>query len=255
MFNRPQPNPTTPIPILIAATVELYVRTFRPLFVMAAVIAFIPALMGLLIQPGTVAPSFLWSVVRAGVEIAGYSAVLWRADVLQRGGEHAGAGTTVSRAIGAAIVFGPRYFAGTFALGALIGIALTPVTFLLLPFAVFVLVRLSLYWPAVVLEKRSVSGAFARSWRLVAGRWLRTFAFEFVFAAPILGVVTLITVVVVQAGVPSLGLLVVNVLISAFVVPLLSIMVMVVFEDYASASEQAPVRPLEGGPPTDDTPR
>ena len=258
MFNRSPsnpPTPTTPIPVLLGIIVQLYRRLFKPLFVMAGVIAFVPAVLTLVWQPGSGGAVFLWGVALFAIEIAGYSAVMWRADALKRGEQQNVAGSTASAAFSAVLVFGPRYFAGSFLLATIVGLTITPATLLLLPVAVFVVVRSSLYWPVVVLEKRSVFGAFTRSWQLTAGRWWRTFGLELVLAGPV-GVGFLLTAfVVVNSGLPLLPQLVVNIVVSATVVPLLTVMSMVLLEDYARAAAGTPPQQrLDDRPPTDDAP-
>ena len=257
MFNRPPSNPTTPttpIRILLSVIFQLYRQLFRPLFAMTAVIAFVPAILSLLWQPGSDGAAFLWAVVLFAVEAAGYSAVMWRADALKRGGAQRVAGSTASGAISAVLVFGPRYFAGSFLLSIVVGLMVNYLRPLLLPLALFVVVRSSLYWPVVVLEKRSVLGAFTRSWQLTAGRWWRTLGLELVFMGPVFVGGLLILLLVVNAGLPLLPLLVVNILVSATVVPLLTLMTMALLEDYARASDGTPPAQLDDRPPTGDEP-
>ena len=255
MFNRPPPNPTTPIPILIAATVQLYLRTFKPLFVTAAPIALVLSTVGamLLPQPDIERPETLFrvlfaSVILQAVSVGVLSVVLWRAALLHRGEP-----SSLTAALASVLVFGPRSFAGAMLLSVPPFIlAASPLALPALALTVFVWIRASLYVPAVVLENRSISGAFARSWRLIEGRWRRTFLLELIVGAPIIAVTFAIAAPLADAAAPVM--IAVDTLVTGVVASFVSVFGLLLFEDYARASAETPPRQLDDRPPTDGDP-
>ena len=257
MFNRPPPNPTTPIPILLAATVQLYRRTFKPLFVTAALIAVVLSTLGVMLvpqpdieRPETLLRVLFASVILQAVSIGALSAVLWRAALL-----HRGEASSLKAALLSVLVFGPRCFAGGMLLSVPLFVLLGSAGALLLPavaLTVFVWIRASLYVPAVVLENRSIAGAFARSWRLIEGRWGRTFLLELIVVVPIVAVTFAIAAPLAGAAAPVT--IAVDVLSTGVVVPFLSVFGLLLFEDYARAAAGTPPRQLDDRPPTDGEP-
>ena len=291
MFNRPPPDPTTPIPILIAATVRLYVRTFRPLFVMAALIALVFTVAGEVLlprpdveQPETTLgspdlqeredvgetvveeevrevdlPALFASVILDAVSIGVLSVVLWRAALLHRGEP-----SSLAAALAVVPVFAPRCFAGAMLLNVPLFIANASASalavgsggvqaLLALALSVFVLVRTSLYVPAVVLEDRSIAGALVRSWRLVEGRWMRTFLLQLVVGIPIFAVT--LAIAVASAGSSAPVIVAVEAVATGVSVPFLSVFGLLLFEDYVRAPDGTQQRQLDDRPPTDEPPR
>ena len=257
VFNRPPPNPTTPIPVLITAAVALYRRTFTPLFVTAALIALVvsTASATLLPQPDierpeTFRPALFASLILQAVSIGLFSAVLWRAAML-----HRGESSSLAKALASVVSFGPRCFAGGMLLSVPLFVLLSSTGALALPalaLTVFVWVRASLYLPAVVLENRSIAGALARSWRLVEGRWRRTFLLALIVAIPFSAITLAIGAPLAGAATPVI--IAVGALTTGVFVSFLSVLGLLLFEDYVRASEGTPPRPLENGPPTDTQP-
>ena len=257
MFNRPPTNPPTPIPALIAATVDLYRRTFRPLFVTAALITIVISIAGAVLlpepdaeQPDTIVLVLFVSVILQAVSIGALSVVLWRAAQL-----HRGEAPSLNATLAMILVFGPRCFAGAMVLSLPLFLLLTRVGALALPafgLIVFVWVRTSLYVPAIVLEGQSIAGALARSWRLVQGRWMRTFLLELIVAVPIFVVTLAIGVPLAGSAVPVM--IAVDVVVTGAVVPFVSVLGLLLFEDYARVSEGPPPRELDDRPPTDGPP-
>ena len=256
LFNRPPPTPTTPIPVLIAATIALYRRTFRPLFVTAAVIAAPLTVVNVLLlpQPDVERPETLlrWlfaEVILQAVSVGFLSVVLWRATLLRRGEASSLTGTLLM-----VLVLGPRCFPG----GMLLGVPFFPLPGtpdrLALPvfgLTVFVWVRASLYVPAVVVENLSIVEGFVRTWRLVAGRWLRTLLLVSIVALPIIAGSFALAALLVNVTAPVM--IVVDTVATGVVIPFLSVFGLLLFEDYARASAGTPGQ-LDDRPPTDEEP-
>ena len=258
VFNRPPTSPTTPIPTLIATTVDLYLRTFRPLFVTAALITLVLSTAGAILlpqpdaeRPETILPALFASVILQAVSIGALSAVLWRAASL-----HRGEAPSLTATMATVLAFGPRCFAGAMVLSLPLFVLLGSAGPLALPaFAliVFIWIRTSLYVPAIVLEDRSIAGAFARSWRLIEGRWMRTFLLQLIVAIPIFAVTLVIGLLLASSAVPMMVAM--DAVATGVFVPFVSVFGLLLFEDYARASEGTPPRELDDRPPTDAPPR
>ena len=257
LFNRPPPTPTTPIPVLIAATLALYLRTFRKLFVTAALLAVGLSTVSVVFlpqpdvdQPESFLPALFAALILQAVSVGVFSAVLWQAALVRRG-----EASSLTRTLLMVLVFGPRCFAGGMVLSVpFFVLLLGPADRLALPLfglTVFVWIRASLYVPAVVLENRSIVGGFARTWRLVEGRWLRTLLLVSIVAVPVLVGTFAIAALLVDA--PPLVMIAVDTVATGVVVPFLSVFGLLLFEDYAGVSAGAPGQ-LDDRPPTDKEP-
>ena len=247
-----------PAAVLLGATLKLYLQTFKPLFATAAVIALVLSIIGSLVlpepdidRPETIVSALFASVILQAVSIGVFSVVLWRAALLYRGES-----PSLSGVIGAVFIFGPRCFAGGMLLSAPLLILFGSAGALALPafaLTVFVWVRASLYVPAVVLENRSIVGAFARSWRLVDRRWMRTFLLEAIVIVPFFIVTAAMTIPLSAADAGSLALIVVDVVTNGVFVPFLSVFGLLLFEDYRRVSDGGdPSLQVIGRPPPDD---
>ena len=254
MQTPPHQNVPAPITVLLGATLQLYLRTFKPLFATAAVIAVVLSIVGSRVlpepdidRPESVLPALLASIVFQSLSIGVFSVVLWRAALLRRGESSSLSGT-----IRAALTFGPRCFAGAFLLGLLFLFALASIP-LLLPVIVYVWVRASLYMPAVVLENRSIVGGFVRSWHLVSNRWFRTLLLEAIVTVPFFTVTAALTIPLAGPDSSSLALIVIDVLSNGVFVPFLSVFGLLLFEDYRGGSDggDSPLQ-VVGRPPPDD---
>jgi hypothetical protein len=216
---------------LLTRTVQFYLSSFRPLFLTAAAVAAVPTLVGLLVEPAELAIYFVWTMILLAIELAAHSAVLWTAHSL-----YSGRGVDRPGALMAIVVFGPRYFASAFLLLSL-GF-LSAWSLVLIPLAVYLVVRLSLFGPAIVLENRSIVEGFRRSWQLVEGRWWRTFGMGLVlFSAPLLASLPPTLLFQADAGRPVLFLA--NVIATALVIPLLMSFFLILFEDYRRVTDNA----------------
>ena len=251
VFNRPPTDPVTPLSDLIAATLAFYLRAFRPLFIATATISvalsIVVAAFGQVAESDSLSVFVTLVVVIGAANVAAFSGVFWLAVSLRQG--HPG---TAAGVIGAIVFLGPRFFAGAFLILALVVLLFTVLGLLAIPFAIYVFVRVSLFWPAVVVENRSLVLAAVRSWRLTRHRWLRTFAIEAFFIFPISAIQSLASVVV--QGLGTIPTIIVAVVLTAVTSPLLVLLSLVLFEDYARASEQQLAQQLQDGPPTDNPP-
>lgn len=257
VINRPPPDPVTPILALIAATLAVYLRTFRPLFVTAALLTLVLSTAGAVFlpqpdaeRPETILLVLFASILFQAVNIGVLSVVMWRAALLHRGET-----PSLTATLAMILVLGPRCFAGAMVLSLPLFVLLTTAGPLALPafgVVVFVWIRTSLYVPAIVLEDRSIAGALARSWRLVEGRWMRTLLLELMVVVPLF-------VLTVAIGVPLAGSAIpimvgVDALATGAFVPFLSVFGLLLFEDYARPSAGTPPRALDDQPPADGPP-
>ena len=258
VINRPPTDALTPISALIAATLAVYKRTFRPLFVTAALITLVLSTAGAVFlpepdaeRPESIVLVLFASVIFQAVNIGVLSVVLWRAALLRRG-----EAPSLTATLSMVLVFGPRCFAGAMVLSLPLFVLLTAAGPLALPASgviVFVWIRTSLYVPAIVLEDRSIAGALARSWRLVEGRWVRTLLLELLVIIPIIVLTFAIGVPLAGSSVPVM--VGVDAVATGFFVPFLSVFGLLLFEDYARASGGTRPQELGEKPPTDEEPR
>lgn len=230
-----------PPAVLLGATLQFYLRSFRPLFVTTLIATLVPSLLRSLVLPEELALAFLWTTLMSALEAAAYAAVLWVAFSIYRGKS-----SSPSSAVMAVVVFGPRCFAGAFLI---VGLALLSIwSVLLLPLAAYLAVRTSLYATAVVVENRNIVDAFQRSWKLVEGRWWRTFGMEaFLFLASLLA--SLVAILIAGTGAATGVLLAVNTVLTALVAPLLVCFSLLLFEDYRRTTDREPS--VHAGPPPD----
>jgi uncharacterized membrane protein len=82
-------------------------------------------------------------------------------------GEHAGAGESLRYALGRLLVLIVAYLA-------LVVIVVIGLVLLIVP-GIWLAVKLSMTFPAVVFERKGPFAAIGRSWRLTSGHWWRTF--------------------------------------------------------------------------------
>ncbi|MCH8848924.1 MAG: hypothetical protein IIC32_08125 [Chloroflexi bacterium] len=258
VINRPPPDPVTPVTDLLAATLAVYLRTFRPLFVTAALLTLVLSTVGaiLLPQPDAERPESIIlvlfaSVIFQAVNIGVLSVVLWRAAAL-----HRGEAPSLTATLAMVLVLGPRCFAGAMVLSLPLFVLLTAVGPLALPafgVIVFVWIRTSLYVPAIVLEDRSIAGAFVRSWKLIGGRWMRTFLLELILVVPIFVLTFAIGLLLAGSSIPVM--VGVDAVATGIFVPFLSVFGLLLFEDYSRASAGKKPPELSDRPPADEPPR
>ncbi|MCH7608198.1 MAG: hypothetical protein IIC94_06505 [Chloroflexi bacterium] len=257
MINRPPSDPVTPISALLAATLALYRQAFRPLFVTTALITLALSTAGVafLPEPDAERPESILlvlfaSVLLQAVNIGVLSVVLWRAAAL-----HRGEAPSLTATLAKVLVFGPRCFAGAMVLSLPLFVLLTAAGPLALPafgVIVFVWIRTSLYVPAIVLEDQSIAGAFVRSWRLIGGRWKRTFLLELIAIVPIFVLTFAVGLLLAGSSIPVM--VGVDAVATGISVPFLSVFGLLLFEDYARASGGTKPPELSDRPPADEPP-
>ena len=174
----PQPNgqPLTPIAEVLGMALNHYARHALLFIGTATLGAFVGNLFGLLLTPTSTIPAILWGLVAGSVIITAQVPMVYIVIHTLSGEPVSGA-----RALSAVAVYGPRFFT----VGFIIGL----VTFLLalsgvgLVVAFYIVVRVSLFSPVVILENRNLVDALKRSWLLVQNRWWRTFAIQALMGA------------------------------------------------------------------------
>lgn len=102
-----------------------------------------------------------------------------------------------------------------------------------IPLVVFLVVRLALVGPAIVVEDSDVTDSHARSWELVSRLWTRTAGVLLGAAAPF----AFIAVLVALFGLPALPTLFLLTLAEAVVAPFFVIVVLLLFEDYRNLKD------------------
>lgn len=248
VFGPPGNSGLKPPDKLVEEGLRLYRQAMIPMVVTAGAGALLSNVLGSLITPSSDATAFLWIVVLSTISVSTQAAVLYIAWEAKEGRP-----ATVAHAIPALIRFGPRYVAAAMAIFLITGGLF--LSFVLIPLAIFLWVRLGLAGPAIVLEDQTVAGAFRRSWSLVQDRWWRTFGLLILASLPLflgLGV----------ASIPSslAAATVLGTIASAFTVPLVSVTELLLFLDYRQAEpesprpwppEQPPEPPEDTQPPAD----
>ena len=255
MFSRePKGQQFTPIADFLTAALTLYARGAVPFIATAMVGALAANFLALLANPTSTALALLWGLPVAAATLGALAPTAYLVVLASRGER-----LTAGAALSGLIAFGPRFFASGLALG-LVAIAVAvSASFtafaspLIVIVAVYALLRISLTGPAIILENRSVPSAMARSWRLIGGRWWRTFVIQF-----LVGVFSFILLY--AAG--GLGVLAGNVLVTivatslaqALATPLFAAVELLMFEEYREAvANELPRPPLEpDDPPESD---
>ena len=220
---------------LLSESLALYVAGFKPLVLTAGAGALAANLLGLVATPGSDQANLLWSAVLLYVAIGlqGPAAIQIVSDL--RGGRQA------DRAVilGAIQRYGARYLAVTLVVG--IASALLSLTFIGLPVAVFLTVRLSLAGVAIVKEDLDIAVALRRSWMLIQDRWWRTFLLLLLILLVTAIPSNIITAPLFFVGGSLLGL-VLGTAAMGLTIPLTTVFTLLVYEDYIRG---APARPLE----------
>ncbi len=174
MFAPPSNRPSlTPIPDLLTAALTTCFRSALPLVGTAYCGALAANAVAAFVSPNSLALQLAWGLVIAALTLAFLSpTVFLTSRALRR------ESLSVTAAMVGLEEFGPRYFA----MGLLLGVATAPllVAPYLAPIAVYPLIRFSLAGPSIVLEQKGVFAALVSSWRLLKGRWWRTFALQMI---------------------------------------------------------------------------
>ena len=230
----------TPAGALMEQAYALYSNAFRPLVLAAGIPALLLNSVGLIIQPGNEQVAFVWSLLISGFT-SGLLVVVMKLAILSREGQP----LTSAAAYNALRTYGPRYISGSVLV--LVAAGLLSFTLVGAPLALFLVVRLSLFGPALVVEDADVTDALTRSWALLKDRWWRTAGI--LLAASLPWFILVVFVALVEP--PVLVGLVLSTLGWAFVAPFITVMTLLLFEDYRRISDSGdePHRPL--WPPPD----
>ena len=238
----PQPNgqPLTPIADVLGMALSHYARNALLFIGTATLGAFVGNLFGLLLTPTSTIPAILWGLVAGSVIITAQVPMVYIVIHTLSGEPVSGA-----RALSATAVYGPRFFT----VGFIIGL----VTFLLalsgvgLVVAFYIVVRVSLFSPVVILENRNLVDALKRSWLLVQNRWWRTFAIQALMGA--FAFLLLLAALSIGARTDSLPVaLVADSLAYGLAAPLLTTVEFLLFKEYTAVDGESPTPPPLGPP-------
>lgn len=222
--------PPPPFGVLVASANALYTRAFGPL-VLTAIPGFLVAnLLDAVFQPVPATGQLSWSAVVWAIvfvipALVGQAAVTVLAFVAMRGQR-----PSVAVAYLRAIVVAPRYLGAT----AVAGLVLSALTVIVvgIPLAVVLLVRWSLYGPAIIVEGRPLMNALSRSFGLVQNRWLYTLAITIAG-----GVITLGTGLLAEAALDAINAgtvlrTTIGTATQAFTMPYAVVLNLCLFEEY-----------------------
>ena len=111
--------------------------------------------------------------------------------------------------------------------------------------AVYLVIRLSLFGPAIVIEEADLPDSMGRSWGLLAGRWWRTLGILLLINSPIF-TVSFFTLVLALPGLINFVLLI---LVGSVVGPFIVVVKLLLFEDYRRLAQEQPGTPADALPP------
>ena len=225
----------TPAGALMEQAYALYSNAFRPLVLTAGISALLLNSASLIIQPSNEQVAFVWSLLISGLT-SGLLVVVMKLVILSREGQP----LTSAAAYDALRTYGPRYISG--AVLVLVAAGLLSFTLVGAPLALFLVVRLSLFGPAVVVEDSDITDALTRSWALLKDRWWRTAGI--LLAASVPWFILMVFVALVDP--PTLIELILTTLGWAFIAPFITVVTLLLFEDYRRISDSGddPRRPL-----------
>ncbi len=234
MFARqPKRPPLTPIADVLATALTLCYRRAVPFIAAGVAGSFVSNVIVGIVDPEErgLAAALAWTVGAAAVTLAFLAPTTYLVARAMRG-----EAPTLGAAARGLALLGPRYFA----IGLLAGLATIPfaISPFVAPIVVYALIRVSLAGAAAALENHGALSAIVRSWRLVEGRWWRTFALQLIvgiFAFTLL------------FGAGRIGALAENDAVTLAAVslaqgvaaPLLAAVELLMFEEYRAADEQA----------------
>jgi hypothetical protein len=197
----------------------VYTRAFRPVVIVAAIAGFGAAVIA---PPSTVPASFLWyslvTAIAAGISTPALLALI---EATRRGEQ-----PNADLAIASIQRHGVRFAAATVLL--LLPVAVLSLSFVGLPLAFFLVIRLALYGPAIVFEESDITDGFARSWGLIRNMWVRTCGVLVAASAPL----TVVMIVLFWIDPPFVIWVVVSTAAWALVAPYSTVVTMLLFEDY-----------------------
>jgi hypothetical protein len=226
------PRTLTPAAELFGEVLTYLRRTFRVVMPVALLSTVTANLLAFAYAPEELLTAIAWALVVLVVSVATQSAVLWAVEQARQD-----RAVGVSRAIAAAIAFGPRYVGLSFLVG--LAVFILAMSGFGLPVAIYLLARWLIAGPALVEENRSIPEALRRSWALVEGRWWRTAG---------VGLLALIGAFIPEAAGTWLGELMPATALaiacysvgSAISLSFMSAFQVLLFEDYRRASEGTP---------------
>ncbi len=234
-------DPQNPLPAplrgLLSEALAIYLAAPQP-FVMVSGIAIAIFTAVALIAPSSGPGGFVLSLVQIAVVSAAQIAFLVLAIGLQ-----AGQKPTIAAALPAIAKHGLPYGSGTLLLGLgsilVISVMAPIISIALAPFvALFLLVRVALFGPALVKEPVSIALAFGSSFQLTRGRWMRSFLILLI--AAVLGYLP-IFILLAPLNVFTVGI---AVLLLTLTVPFDTVVTLLLYEDYARLG---PIRRLGPG--------
>ena len=114
-----------------------------------------------------------------------------------------------------------------------------------IPVSLFLIVRFSLFGPAIFSEEADVTDAMGRSWSLVGGAWLRTGGILFMAVTPLL----LLELGLLVLDLPAIVSFVLTVGGQALVAPFVIVITLLMFEDYRQIDDEDEEQP-PGPPPS-----
>ena len=234
-MNEPRSESPSLVPAaeLLGEALALYGRNAPLLIAIAVAGALAANLVGLVLSPSIFAVALLWSLFIASV-VTGAQAPIWFMAVLARRGEP----LTTAAALYGLVSFGPRFFVlGLFfSIGSgvilLVSFYVPLLSLPALPVLIYFVVLFSLATPAIVMERCTPVQALMRSWELVTGHWLRTFAIQ--LPVVLFGI---ILVILGEAVASRLDVTIVAVVVSALALgvsaPLVALVETALFEEYS----------------------
>ena len=111
--------------------------------------------------------------------------------------------------------------------------------------AVYLVIRLSLFGPAIVIEEADIADSMGRSWGLLGGRWWRTLGVLLLINSPIFAV-SFFTLVLPLPGLINFVLLTA---VGSVVGPFIVVVKLLLFEDYRRLALEQPGASADAAPP------
>ena len=216
---------------LLSETLNIYRAAFRPL-VLTALVGVLPTSVLIAVwSPEAVIADALWRVVAFAPTYVAQAALTTMAFGVRRARP-----PDMGVAYATALSVAPRYVTGSIFIQ--IMLLVSGLFILTIPIGLYLVTRLALFGPAVVIEMHDVRGAFRRSWQLTDKRVLRTLIMVLAFIV----LLFLVAFVAAAIGGGNAGAQIVFItIVQTLVVPLQTVFFLLLFEDYRGLSE-------EGGP-------
>jgi hypothetical protein len=242
-YDSPGTENPTPITQIVDRAFGIYAVSFKPLLTIgaiAAVVGNLPPIVGMGSETGATMWLMLMSAVTTGLMAAAVTGLVITG--------RAGAPLTMSAARESIRRYGMRFVGGTTLL------SLAQMAPLMLPvwaslwagvIAIYLVIRLSLFGPAIVIEEADIADSMGRSWGLLGGRWWRTLALLLLINSPNFAVV-LVTLVL---PIPGLVTFVLLTVVGSVVGPFIVVAKLLLFEDYRHLAHDQPGAPADAVPP------